>query len=80
MRQTNTSGTQISKLTFIRRIVRGIGVVIVCLPLSGCVTIAHRDKGETLTLWGWGKATWQDGVSIEGKPPIDLSGLHYDKD
>ena len=43
-------------------------IVVICLCLTGCSTVAKRSDGETLTLRGSGKAVWPDGASIENKP------------
>jgi|26BtaG_2_1085354.scaffolds.fasta_scaffold01669_6 hypothetical protein len=47
--------------------------------IVGCITTAEREDGETLKIHGFGKATWPDGTSIEGKPMIEFKNIEVDK-
>lgn len=55
--------------------------VLAMILLSGCTTVATRDKDDTLTLKGIGEAHWKDGTSIKGEPIIkfpDLPPIKYE--
>ena len=50
-----------------------IYILISFICLTGCSTIATQsDDGKTLKLRGIGKAKFENGAEIEGKPIIEM--------
>lgn len=55
-----------------------IKLFLLTMLLSGCVTTATRDNGETIRIRGLGSAEWPDGTKIEGKPLISFPKLEIE--
>ena len=53
--------------------------IFFCL-LSGCSTVATREKGETLRIRGIGSAKWPDGAEIKGEPIIRFPTIPIETD